>query len=275
MVTRFILITLFVLIIGFVIYIVTKTPSSSRNWEGGYDVLAEPTVVGDIVTIKNIRDWNYSAEKALSYNYFDSSYDSTQVSSVWFLVEPFAWWGAMAHTYFIFDFEDGRSLAFSIEVRREQGETYDGLRGVLNEYELFYVWATEQDVNSRRVLYQKNDLYMYPLKLSDNQRKNLFLKLAEESKKLVDKPKFYNTLTDNCTNLLAKHARQINYESLPFTSLIIPPGYAPSLLLKLGYIDASYTSIQSLKERYYVSDVIKNNPENVQEAVREYLKRDN
>ena len=47
----------------------------------------------------------------------------------------------MAHTYFVFDFEDQPPVAISVEARRERGESYDVVRGMFNEFELIYIWG--------------------------------------------------------------------------------------------------------------------------------------
>lgn len=69
----------------------------------------------------------------------------------------------MAHTYFVFDVADESPITVSVEARREKGETYNAWLGLFNEYELSYVWATEEDQTIRRVVDQHNDLYNFPL----------------------------------------------------------------------------------------------------------------
>ena len=61
-----------------------------------------------------------------------------------------------------FEFSDGRFLGVSVEIRKEQGESYSPLRGLFRQYELMYVIADERDVLQLRTNYRKDsDLYLY------------------------------------------------------------------------------------------------------------------
>ena len=69
----------------------------------------------------------------------------------------------MVHTILSYEFEDGRRLACSIEVRRKKGSRYHPLKGIFRAYELIYVWGTERDIiggdldaeESRKHIYSK------------------------------------------------------------------------------------------------------------------------
>ena len=52
------------------------------------------------------------------------------------------------------------------------------------------------------------------------------------------KPRFYNTLTSNCTNLIWAHAR-MNPRRIPFSWKILLSGHAPSYLYDQGRLDTS------------------------------------
>lgn len=78
-----------------------------------------------------------------------------RLERVWFVEEPFTIapfysFEGVAHTYFVFDFQDQQPVAVSVESRRERGEGYDSIHGLFNEYELMYIWGTERDFTGRR-----------------------------------------------------------------------------------------------------------------------------
>jgi hypothetical protein len=172
-----------------------------------------------------------------------------------FTIAPFHGFRGVAHTYFVFDFQDQSPVAISVESRRQRGQGYDPIYGLFNAYELIYVWGTEQDVTGRRAVLDKNQLYMYPLVGSMDSARRLFLDLAQVSEQLETQPRFYNTLTSNCTNELAKVANQAESGAIPPNIALIFPGYAASLLYDLGFIPND-APLDSLRLRYAVTDAV-------------------
>ena len=120
-------------------------PSNDRSWVNDNSRNAKIEFDGDIVKIKNIRDFNWRTTKDYDERWINDEYDLSQVESIWLALEYFdPKHRQMAHTILSFQFEDGRRLACSIEVRREKGERYHPIKGLFREYELIYVWATER-----------------------------------------------------------------------------------------------------------------------------------
>jgi hypothetical protein len=168
---------------------------------------------------------------------------------------PFYGFAGVAHTYFVFDFQDQSPVAISVESRRERGEGYDSIHGLFNEYELIYIWGTEQDLTGRRAVLEKNQLTMYPLVGSMDSARRLFLDLAEVSQQLETLPRFYNTLTSNCTNELAKVANLAEPGAVPPNIALIFPGYADNLLYDLGFIPND-APLDIIRQRYAITDSV-------------------
>ncbi|MEJ2539493.1 MAG: DUF4105 domain-containing protein [Gemmatimonadota bacterium] len=63
----------------------------------------------------------------------------------------------IAHTFLVFEFDashgDRRFIGLSMEARREIGEDYSIPRGMLRGFEAALVWATGEDLATRRVVY--------------------------------------------------------------------------------------------------------------------------
>jgi Domain of unknown function (DUF4105) len=238
--------------------LVVLQPSNQRTWEYGMEVLPHVTIAGDMVDVQHVRDFSWPADGAPSAAYVDRSFDVRHLEQVWFVKESFSMpliddYEGVAHTYFVFDFQDQPPVAVSVESRRERGEPYDLLHGMLNEYELIYIWGTERDLTGRRAVLEKNQLYMYPLVGSMDVARRLFLNLAEVSRELETRPRFYNTVTSNCTNELAKAANQAQPGAIPPHVALIAPGYSDDLLYDLGFIPND-APLQAVRQRYMISD---------------------
>jgi hypothetical protein len=64
----------------------------------------------------------------------------------------------------------------------------------------------------------------------------LFVDVSEQAQKLKTKPMFYNTVTSNCTNLLADSANRVKKGSIPFHYSRLFTGYADNQLYDLKLI---------------------------------------
>lgn len=269
----FLILTVLVILFGG-IYTYTQSPSNNRNWEVGFEVLPEVEISESQseIHIKNIRNWNYSKTDIVSQEYIAQTYKLENLEKVWFLVEPFSKWDGIAHTYFVFDFTDQEPISFSIEARREKGETYSAAIGTLNKYELIYMWGTERDFTGRRAYKDNADIYMYPLDIKKETGQKLFLELAKSTEDLRNNPQFYNTLTSNCTNNLAKIANKVNPDSIPFHYAQLVPGYSDEFLYELEFI-SNNKPLSELKEKYYITEIVKENylEENFSQKLREEL----
>ena len=184
-----------------------------------------------------------------------------RISRVWLVQEPFSigpfgGFNGVAHTYFVFDFEDQPPVAISVEARRERGEAFNVLRGLLNQFELIYIWASEQDVTVRRAIVEQRELYMYPLTISVEAERTLFLQLAEASRDLESHPRFYNTLTNNCTSELARAANRVKPGAIPPNIALVFPGYSDELLYERG-VFPNDVSLDQLTRRYAISDIVR------------------
>jgi hypothetical protein len=134
-------------------------------------------------------------------------------------------------------------VAISVESRRERGEQYDAIHGLFNEYELIYIWGTEADLTGRRAVLEKNQLYMYPLLGSMDSARKLFLDLAEVSQQLETQPRFYNTLTSNCTTIVFELARRLS-PALPLDYRLLLSGYFADYVFDHGVLTPGYSFAQ-------------------------------
>jgi len=214
-------------------------PSNERDWQPEVARLAYATIDGDLVTVHNIRNFDYRTETDFTPAYYDRTYDLKKLDSG-DLIAVY-WMGpAIAHLFLSFGFGDDH-LAISIEARKEKGEGYSSAKGFFRQYELYYVVADERDVVRVRTNYRKDppeDVYVYPLRVPRENMRRIFLEYMRKLNGLREHPEFYNTLTTNCTTAILMNTR-VNQESLPLSWKVIVSGYAPAYVYESGRMDRS------------------------------------
>lgn len=228
-----------------------KQPSNDRGWSPAQaNVPTAENISTSTATIHNVRDWTYDTRNPISTDWTTATVDPNKIKRVWFIVEPFSAIKVIGHTFLSFEFEDGTTLDFSVEARREEVETYSAWKGLFNEYELNYQWGTERDFVARRLVYLNHPLRMYPLTLSHDSSVALFRSLLEETNKLAEKPRFYNTLTANCTNVLA-HIVNAHYPgTLPYDIAWNLTGLADKYLMREKLIETNGKPPDEMRAAY-------------------------
>ncbi|HYE23510.1 MAG TPA: DUF4105 domain-containing protein [Candidatus Paceibacterota bacterium] len=218
------------------LYIFTKKPEADRAWLPEQSQTAYALDTGSLITIFNVRDWTYGTSTPRSTTWSTATINPKEIVRVWFLIEPFSDWEAVGHTFLSFELADGRVYSFSVEARRETHETYSAIKGAFREYELSYQWGTERDFITRRLLFLDHPLRLYPLDLDPAASQTLFRSLIAETNKLAEEPRFYNTLSANCTNVLAKIVNRYYPGTLPLHHAWYLTGYADQYLMEVGLI---------------------------------------
>ncbi|MEK7510728.1 MAG: DUF4105 domain-containing protein [Patescibacteria group bacterium] len=221
-----------------------------RPWIEEQSKTAIAEISEDEIIIRNARDWTYDATGPLTKEWVDLAINPKDVKQVWFVIEPFGDWKAVGHTFLTFEFNDGGTISFSIEARREEGEKYEALAGAFRAYDLSYQWGTERDFITRRLVYLNHPVRMYPLDLPQGAEESLLHSLAEETNVLAANPRFYNTLTANCTNLLAQIVNKHYPGTLPRHYSWILTGYSDTYLMREGFIQLEDASEARTQMRY-------------------------
>lgn len=185
---------------------ITGPARADRDW---YPYLARTAHVEMNETgfsVSPVSNWSYAPEGPTGETYADAHHDLAALREVWFVLEPQPGSQLAAHTLLLFEFDGDRLLGLTIEARRERDEEYSPLRGAFNAFELAYVWGTARDFLTRRVVMLDHDVFVYPVRISQQQKRALLTRLIERTQLLEQRPRYYNTLLSNCTNELAKAA---------------------------------------------------------------------
>ncbi len=213
-----------------------RTPSLERPWSPDQAVLPTAVVVGDIVTISQVRNFIYTDKDTYTRQYETRTYDLSQLTSADYVVEQFGGIGA-AHTFLSFGFKGGEYVAISAEIRKEVGEEFSPLKGMLRQYELMYVIADERDVIKLRTNYRNHPVFLYPVKASSTDIRSLFISMLTRANMLAESPEFYNTLTNTCTTNIARHINDISPGRIPFDIRLLMPRNSDLLAYKMGLLD--------------------------------------
>jgi len=232
----------------------STTPSNDRDWAPEVAVLPYATIDGERVTVHNIRNFDYRTETDFTPAYYDRTFDLKRLDRV-DLVAVY-WMGpAIAHLFLTFGFGD-EHLALSIEVRKNRTRPYATLPGIFRQYELAYVVADERDVIRVRTNYRKDppeDVYLFRVVGDLANGRRVFLDYMRDLNALREQPRFYNTLTTNCTTMILAHAA-VNPGSIPYSWKILLPGYTPEYAYDMGRLDRSLP-FEELKRRVHINAV--------------------
>ena len=211
----------------------TIRPQQDRVWA---DDVAQPLharIEGDRLIIDNVRNFHWRSETDYDVRWEPREYDLSQVQSVDMILSY--WMGpAIAHTLVSFGFADGRQLVFSLEIRKEQGESFSALGGFFRKFESVLVAADERDIVLTRSNARGEDVYLYRLQgLSPAKMRELLHFYVDRAQQLERAPRFYNTLTSNCTTVVFELMRRIQ-PKLPLDYRLLASGYLAEYAQDVG-----------------------------------------
>lgn len=234
---------LLVAALGVAALLVIRRPSLERKWDEDVRVLTGVEELPDgAVRLGRVRDWRYSRDAVLSRAYHDVRYDPADVRGLWAYEQELGLGGRIAHTFLVFEFPESygpdRWLGLSVETRREVGETYSLIGGVLQKFEVTHIWASEDDLVRRRVELLDYPLTRYQVTISEVNVARLLRQFVRETVELAHTPRWYNTLTTNCTSSLIAYVNEVEPGSIPWHYSFVLTGRTDDYLARLGYLDA-------------------------------------
>jgi hypothetical protein len=232
-----------------------QKPPLIDDWPSEYLVTTSSTVDGDLLMVKNVRNFRYDQEGIVtSINYYDKTYNLSDLVKVWYIYEPF---GYAAHSLLSFEFKNNIFLTISIEAKTNKKQTYNAFAGVFRTYPLMYVVADENDAIILRANVRKNQVILYPTTFSPENTRDLLLEMLGEVNRLNDNPKWYNTITANCTSLIVDHINKVSSSKIPYSWKLVFAGYADEVFYDAGLLDTNL-SLEEAKKQYNVTELSKN-----------------
>jgi Domain of unknown function (DUF4105) len=219
--------------------------SNDKSWAA--DVAHGITGVIDAnrLSARGVRNFRWRTETDYTERWEQRTYDLSKLRSLdLFLIY---WMGpSIAHTIMSFGFDDGRYLDFSIELRRTLSGQYSALAGFFKTHELVYIGADERDLLTLRKV-RNEQIQLYRLRTPPERVRALLVEYIKEATDLAAYPKFYNTLTTNCTTTIFDMMRTVT-SSIPFDWRIILTGHLPDYLYEHGAVDTQI-SLEELRQK--------------------------
>lgn len=232
-------------------------PEQERDWADDVAERLRPEVYGERVVLHNVRDFHWRSDNDYTPRWETREYDLNRLVSADLLLSY--WMGpAVAHTLVSFGFDDGAQVVFSLEIRKQRGESFSALAGFFRAYEETLVAADERDILRVRTNVRGEDMYLYRLNLPPQALRTLFLGYVERARALDRQPRFYNTLTSNCTSIVFELARRLQ-PALPLDWRLLASGYFAEYAydqrgLQPGYGYATLRQLGHITERARAAD---------------------
>ncbi|HXZ79655.1 MAG TPA: DUF4105 domain-containing protein [Terriglobales bacterium] len=246
-------------------------PSNTRLWQPDVAELGWAEIAGDRVTIHNVRNCDYRTETDYTPHWETRTVNLADLRGIDLFL---TWWGSpwIAHPILSFQFGDHDHLAFSIETRKEVGESYSAIRGFFRQYELIYIPADERDVVRLRSNYRiGEDVYLFRTRARPEEARRLFLEYVARMNHLRDHPEWYNALTNNCTTNIAVDAAASRGRKRPrFDWRLLLNGKSDEMLYEDGAL-AGELPFPELKRRAYINPAARaaNDAPDFSERIRE------
>jgi hypothetical protein len=233
---RFLVPLLFLLVFGGVlVWWSMIKPAANADWAP--DVARQVTgqVSGDTLTLTDVRDFRWQADGSFTEKWVDRTYDLTKLRSLDLLM---SYWAGpeIAHMILSFGFDGGDQLAWSIEVRRRKDGEFSPIADLFKSNPLVIVAADERDVVFVRSNIRGEDVQIYRMKTAPAVARKLLLEYVNDANELAAKPRFYNSITTNCTTTSIKMMRAVGAK-ISFDWRLIVNGYLPEFAYQRGVLD--------------------------------------
>ena len=226
-----ILVPLWVVLLG---WWATILPSNDRSWEPDVAHVARAQINGDILTVENVRNFNWRSNTDFDQRWETRRYNLDQLQGADLFLSY--WAGeSVAHAIVSFNFANSDPLAFSIEIRKEKGESFSSTAGFFKTYELAILAADERDIVKVRSTVRGEDVRIFRLDMQPQTVRGLLDEYVKLANDVSANPRWYNTLTANCTTIIFGMARRMD----PRTRLdwrILLPGQLPSYLREHEFV---------------------------------------
>ncbi|WP_341676934.1 DUF4105 domain-containing protein [Niveibacterium sp. SC-1] len=244
------------LLLGFLIVLaawLSLAPSNSRDWLEDVSQPPSGSLVGDVLTLHNVRNFSYhGTDTSFTPVWETRQYALDKLTGVELFVSN---WGPTlyAHTILSWQFADAPPLAVSIETRKEKGESYSAVLGFFRQYELYFVAADERDVIGVRTNFRGEHVRRYRLRANPAEARALLMAYVADMNRLAEQPRWYNALTSNCTTVIFRLVHTLRPTISPWHWQVLANGYLDKWLYEHQFIDSD-KSFEQLRETNDVTE---------------------
>lgn len=247
-----------------------KAPSNDRDWAVSVARLPRININNNLITVKNVRNFNYRSPEDFDVRYYKKTYDVKKLETLWLALSHWDGHQDIAHAIFSFGFANGDYLVVSSEVRLQQGQKMSTLGGIFKECEIIYILTDETDALKLRTNYRKEEVFLYQItpKKGVEDISVFFLYLMEIIKKLETQPQYYNTITNNCLTSLLRDFSEAVDRSMQFDIRMIKNGYFDELLYERHAIKTWGLPFKELKKQRHINQYVTDDPSNYSIKIR-------
>jgi Domain of unknown function (DUF4105) len=228
-------------------------PTNTAPWLPDVDRTAWVEIDGDQMIIHNFRNCDYRTETAYSNCWSDRTVNLSDLRAVDLFFDT---WGVpyIGHPIVSFWFGNGQHVAFSIEARYKDGQSYSAVLGFFRQYELIFVAGDERDLIRVRTNFRKDeDVFLYRTTVGPDSARAIFLTYVSYLNHLKDHPEWYNALTRNCTTTLDKPISKEVTNPQPWNYQILVNGTLDELLYDRGRLVTDGLPFKDLKSRAHIN----------------------
>ena len=224
-------------------------PSNNKDWALDVAKISHGEIIGDRLTMHNVRDFRYTDEDTFQEHWQTREYDLKKLQGLDIFL---SYWASddIAHLITSWDFGDDGHMAVSIETRKDKTQKYSAVKGFLKQYELSYVAADERDIVGLRTNFRKERVYFYRLVTPKGLPRALLEEYLLEMNRLVTTPEFYNAFSRNCATTANRHVETITKDGRFFPDWrLILSGHLDELLYEEGSLQNYTLSLAKLRQK--------------------------
>lgn len=230
-------------------------PRNDRSWQADVAELPWADIRGDEITLHNVRDFDCRSSSECTPRWETRTVKLSKITGVDLFVN---YWGSpwMAHPVVSFQIAGERPVCFSIETRKELGESYSAIGGFYRQFELYYVVAEERDVVRLRAAVREGETsYLYRTLMPAERARERFMEYVSSVNSLRDHPRWYHALATNCTTAIRGQHPAGRRHAWDWRMIV--NGKADELLYERGLIVTDGLSFSELRNRALINDAAK------------------
>jgi hypothetical protein len=229
-------------------------PPATAEWQADVAQVATAEIMGDVVTFYNVRDFEYRSAADFTPRWITRHVKLSSITGIDIAIN---YWGSpwMAHPIVSFHFSDSPPLAFSIETRKRNGQSYSAIGGLYRQYSLTCIVAEERDVLGVRAVHRKGeDVYLYRTTLSAEKARTRLLEYIATINSFSEKPRWYNAITTNCTTgIRSQHTQG---DRIPWDWRILVNGKGDEMMYEIGAFKTGGLTFPKFKQRAHANAAI-------------------